>query len=1308
MRIPRALARAFRAVLALAALASSAFAADATSPIPFSFQVTDCNDLLRSANSTNINNPRVRVQVQDGESGLRIGNTPLATDNMTRTDTILFMEMNGGLVDTSKSGTPAVSNHNHGFLHGDPTFVAVDGVLPAAFDRALNLAGTNSNGTTVNGVTVYRATNSFTNPNRINQSAARMTVEAWVRRDDGVSRPFVEWSSTFTATGARRDGPHIWINRGMDGANSAGTVYVNWVSSFSGGGIQDFVSTAAAVLANAGQYYLLAVTFDSSPPGMLAIHVDGVLRSSRTLPNFGLMRVDSDMSFRIGYSSAAYPGSPDTGIPGFLGRIDQLRVLHRALLTNELARDFSGSQLLIRRPGPSNSTHSFAPDIVDGQKTLVTYTKRIGTDLNPVLNLGDNSIDYLFQDKTGNTAESVNTLTFARNAPGPPTITAFTALSDSSIQYTWTQPTGICTGTAPQYDVSDCNGVQVAGLAGLTATTNTETVPGPNARVGRRVAARDMQLGDIKGSSSTCVEAYTRARQPLSLTASEVTTTTIRLTWNTAGNPANTRYEISIQGGVAGCTAGTPCVVKTIGDNFVTDTHKFTSLTPGETYTYGVRAFNGFSSDFEVGGQHFTGYALVTQATIVTSTTLSVAAVADANSLAWSWPAVFGAATYTLRDDASNVLCGPIGATNCVSGPHGPNAPIRARVTATGTAGDGDPSPFARAFTTAKPPANFRVRAGSVSSNTVTLDWDLAAAAPLNPSYTNFEIRRASNAAISGLVSTVTVGGTSTPFTNLFPLTSYYFQIRAINGDDLRSAADAAIPVAFTNGSANVSSSTGPYSTYESLPDAIGIWHFDESTGTLANDASGNSHNGRLLCDFNRCISTPTYSAGGAGLGTAIRTVGQSDSYVAVTTSTRWDWPGGSTGLTLEAWVNPSQTIQTPDATVVAKGSSSVSTDFAFSLDVYFTGPLYRYRFRVGNGASVSTLNTATQLEPGTWRHLAAVWLPGSSEMRFYVDGVFVSSGAAITSRQTGGRATIGSRPLSGTSSYNAGFNGLIDEVKVINRALSAAQVQAEYDAGRPGLFVPTTGNADVRLTIPPNAFSGAVQVYVSANPLENRLQVSPSHLNSGLTSPPTGQTLVPGSLLEIVTLVNGLPFTGTLGSSVTVSVSYPDADGNGLIDGTFPPVQASRLTMYTLKNQVPEWEALTTTVDTTNRRVLGSASHFSIFALFGPSGIGADLSGITVFPVPWKPGSKGKFDSAVCNGRTGLCFTQLPQDGVLKIFSFGGELVIELPFTAVDAGTVVWDGRNHAGRNVASGVYFARVRATAGGASLLKFAIER
>jgi hypothetical protein len=237
---------------------------------------------------------------------------------------------------------------------------------------------------------------------------------------------------------------------------------------------------------------------------------------------------------------------------------------------------------------------------------------------------------------------------------------------------------------------------------------------------------------------------------------------------------------------------------------------------------------------------------------------------------------------------------------------------------------------------------------------------------------------------------------------------------------------------------------------------------------------------------------------------------------------------------------------------------------------------------------------------------------------------------------------------------------------------------------------------------LPANSFGSPATVFVTNDPLNHPIQIDAATLNAGLSVTPTGHTLVPNSLYEIVPTVDGNPFTLPLGSSATVALPYSDADGDNHIDGTSPPLAASTVRAFTLNTAVNRWEQLPATIDAGSRRVVAWTPHFSVFALFAPTTIGQSVSEARAYPVPWKPRSLGRFDG------TGITFDRLPLTGTITILTQSGERVRDIGFDASAAGTVIWDGRNEHGRPVASGVYFARVKAAGGANALLKVAIEK
>ncbi len=110
--------------------------------------------------------------------------------------------------------------------------------------------------------------------------------------------------------------------------------------------------------------------------------------------------------------------------------------------------------------------------------------------------------------------------------------------------------------------------------------------------------------------------------------------------------------------------------------------------------------------------------------------------------------------------------------------------------------------------------------------------------------------------------------------------------------------------------------------------------------------------------------------------------------------------------------------------------------------------------FPAGDGIFAGTSTTeafgATPLALNTWAHIAATY--DGTTLRMYVDGSQVASAARTGVIKTSTNAlTLGGDPF-----YGQYFRGTIDEVRIYNRALSAAEVQTDMNTrldrgGSPG-----------------------------------------------------------------------------------------------------------------------------------------------------------------------------------------------------------------------------------------------------------------
>lgn len=201
-------------------------------------------------------------------------------------------------------------------------------------------------------------------------------------------------------------------------------------------------------------------------------------------------------------------------------------------------------------------------------------------------------------------------------------------------------------------------------------------------------------------------------------------------------------------------------------------------------------------------------------------------------------------------------------------------------------------------------------------------------------------------------------------------------------------------------------------------PGLIAAYSFDEGSGTTVTDLSGNGHHGT--------ISSATWTSAGK-YGRALAFNG-TNALVNVP-----DAPALrlTTGMTLAAWVNPS-TVLSSWRTVIYKGN-----------DNYFLNAFSPSSARpAGGGIFSGTITEAygtSALTANSWTHLALTY--DGASLRLYVNGIQVRSVARS------GNIATSSNPLQigGDSRfYGQWFAGLIDEVRIYNRSLSAAEIQED------------------------------------------------------------------------------------------------------------------------------------------------------------------------------------------------------------------------------------------------------------------------
>jgi hypothetical protein len=205
-------------------------------------------------------------------------------------------------------------------------------------------------------------------------------------------------------------------------------------------------------------------------------------------------------------------------------------------------------------------------------------------------------------------------------------------------------------------------------------------------------------------------------------------------------------------------------------------------------------------------------------------------------------------------------------------------------------------------------------------------------------------------------------------------------------------------------------------------PGLVAAYSFDATNGAVVADVSGNGNTGTLGAGVSAT------SQGRFGGALAFNGTG----YVTIPHSGGLDL---TTGMTLEAWVYPTTPL-TDWATIVMK---EMPGDSPYVLYAAITGGAPRV-YITPRGIASATATGASPLPVNTWSHLAGTF--DGSTLRLYVNGTLVASRAVTGAlRNSTGILTIG-----GNAVWGEYFQGRIDEVRIYNRALAPAEIQADMN----------------------------------------------------------------------------------------------------------------------------------------------------------------------------------------------------------------------------------------------------------------------
>lgn len=204
----------------------------------------------------------------------------------------------------------------------------------------------------------------------------------------------------------------------------------------------------------------------------------------------------------------------------------------------------------------------------------------------------------------------------------------------------------------------------------------------------------------------------------------------------------------------------------------------------------------------------------------------------------------------------------------------------------------------------------------------------------------------------------------------------------------------------------------------------------DETEGAAASDSSGLNFLGAL-----QGFATANWTTGRLSGALRFNPEGASgDDVVLVPDAAELNF-NTSLEFSLSAWVNGAS-AQEAGAAIACKGTGGGGEQFA--LDV-FNG----YRFYGWTGEPGAVYMASTPSGPNeTWQHLVAVFSRPLNRLKLYLDGAEVANAIpSATIIGNGHEVSIGSRQ-SGGGPYDLNFNGIIDDVRIYNRAITPREIQ--------------------------------------------------------------------------------------------------------------------------------------------------------------------------------------------------------------------------------------------------------------------------
>ncbi len=343
----------------------------------------------------------------------------------------------------------------------------------------------------------------------------------------------------------------------------------------------------------------------------------------------------------------------------------------------------------------------------------------------------------------------------------------------------------------------------------------------------------------------------------------------------------------------------------------------------------------------------------------------------------------------------------------------------------------------------------------------------------------------------------------------------------------------------------------------------VGWWKFDEGSGTTAGDASGGGNVGMF-------VNEPAWvSITKAKVGNGAVQFNGINNYISVGTLDSFGASNGQTqmqqGVTISLWLKT--TNNSSIMTLVGNRSLGLSPGFGVSLNSGFYG-MVPGSIRVSwsqssNYGSSFAFNANRLINDGNW-HLLTVVIKMPGTQQIWIDGTSRNVSIerdSFSTYQTWSITPslgIGADIMSATTENY--FLGLIDDVRVYNRVLSADEISQLYALGDSTVAPANTSSPSSPLSV----------TTVAAAPTTYTLTVSKSGSGTGAV---TGGSIFCGSTCSQSSITSGtsitLSATPTSGSTFT-GWSGGGCSGTDVCLVTLNADTSIRATFSTASTQIP------------------------------------------------------------------------------------------------------------------------------------------